>query len=209
MQLAPPLPTRIAGIDVPRDDVSGATWGWAVRSLPDYLLTHSVRSFCWGATIAAVEGLAFDPRILWTASLMHDLGLTRIPRNTMCFEVEGAEFARRFLERHGMPPEDADRAAIAIILHMQPGVTVTDGVEAVLLDRATGLDVRGDGYELVDAVRPEVLRLFPRRDFDRQFLAAITREVARRGDCQSERLLNRTGLAAWMRRSPWAETPGS
>ena len=103
MRPIPPVPGLIAGIDVPQDDVSVSTWGWAHRSLPDYLLTHSVRAFCWGATIAAGEGWTFDRQLLWTASLMHDVGLTRIPRNTMCFEVEGAEIARRFLEREGMP----------------------------------------------------------------------------------------------------------
>ena len=100
---------------------------------------------------------------------MHDVGLTRIPQNTMCFEVEGAEIARRFLERQGLPAEAADRAAIAIILHMQPGVTLEDGVEAVLLDRATALDVRGEGYELVDGVRSRVMAQFPRGAFDRLF----------------------------------------
>jgi hypothetical protein len=198
------IPSRIAGIPVPQDEISVATWRWAHRSLPDYLLTHSVRAYCWGAAIAAGEGWTFDPRILWTASLMHDLGLTRIPRNTMCFEVEGAEIARRFLEKHGLPAEVADRVAIAIILHMQPSVTLDDGVEAVLLDRATSLDVRGEGFTLVDAVRPRVMRDFPRRGFDRRFLAAIAREASARPNCQSARLLHRTGLADWMARSPWA-----
>ena len=55
----------------------------------------------------------------------------------MCFEVEGAELAQRLLERMGMPADEAERVAIAIILHMQPAVTLDDGVEAVLLDRAT------------------------------------------------------------------------
>ena len=86
----PPLPTRIAGIDVPQDAISAASWRWANRSLPRYLLNHSVRAYCWGAEIAAREEWAFDRQILWTASLMHDVGLTRIPRNTTCFEVEGA-----------------------------------------------------------------------------------------------------------------------
>ncbi len=131
-------------------------------------------------------------------------GLTRTARNTMCFEVEGAEIARRFLERQGLPADDADRVAIAIILHMQPSVTLHDGVEAVLLDRATSLDVRGDGYALVDRVRPSVMRDFPRRAFDRRFLDAIAREAAARPTCQSARLLHRTGLADWMARSPWA-----
>ena len=200
----PALPRRIADIAVPQDEVSAATWRWANRNLPDYLLTHSVRAYCWGAAIGAGEGWSFDRQVLWTASLLHDVGLTSIPRNTMCFEVEGAEFARRFLEREGLAPELADKAAIAIILHMQPSVTLEDGVESVLLDRSTGLDVRGDGFDLVDAVRPRVMRDFPRRAFDRHFLAAITREAAIRPTCQSARLLHTTGLARWMATSRWA-----
>jgi HD domain-containing protein len=204
MARVPPLPKQIADIVVPQDDVSAATWRWAYRALPEYLLAHSVRSYCWGAAVGAGEGWTFDRQILWIASLLHDLGLTRIPRNTMCFEVEGAEIARRFVQRRGLPVEAADRVAIAIILHMQPSVTLDDGVEAVLLDRATGLDVRGDGYELVDAVRPRVMQAFPRRTFDRHFLDAISREAASRPGCQSARLLHRTGLADWMAGSPWA-----
>ena len=206
MTSAPPLPRQIAGIAVPQDELSATTWAWAGGSLPDYLFTHSVRAYCWGAAIAAREGWAFDARILWTASLMHDLALRSIPRNTMCFEFEGAEFARRFLERHGMAAQDADRVATAIILHMAPGVTLDDGVESVLLDRSTGLDVRGDGYALVDAVRPGVVRDFPRRAFDRHFVDAVRREAASRPTCQSARLLNQNDLVGWMARSPWAGT---
>ena len=204
MRRLPPLPTAIAGVVVPQDDVSEAAWRWAHRSLPEYLLTHSVRAYCWGAAIGEGEGLSFDAPILWTASLMHDVGLTRIPRNTRCFEFEGGEIARRFLERHGVAADTAATVATAIVLHMAPNVTLDDGVEALLLDRATGLDVRGVAFDLVDGVRAGVMREFPRGAFDRLFLAAITREVARRQDCQSDRLLNTVGLAAWMARSPWA-----
>jgi hypothetical protein len=198
-----PLPRRIAGIAVPQDGVSADTWRWAHRSLPIYLLAHSVRSYCWGDAIAATEGWEFDRRILWTASLMHDVGLTRIPRNRTCFEVEGAGMARRFLARRGMPAAVADQVARAIVLHMQPSVTLDDGVESVLLDRATALDVRGVGHALVATVQTGVTRDFPRGDFDRRFLAAITREVSVRPTCQSARLLHRTGLAEWMAHSPW------
>ena len=204
MERVPTLPRRIAGIAIPQNEVSAATWRWAHQALPDYLLTHSVRAYCWGAVLAAGEGWRFDQQVLWTSSLMHDVGLTRIPRNATCFEVEGAEIARRFLVRHGLSKALADRAARAITLHMQPSVTLADGVESVLLDRATGLDVVGDGYELVDTVRPAVMAAFPRRAFDRLFLAAISREAAIRPGCQSARLVHQTGLADWMARSPWA-----
>lgn len=199
-----PLPTSIAGLPVPQDAVSAATWRWAQSNLPRYLLAHSVRSYCWGAQIAAWEGRTFDAPVLWAAALFHDVGLTRIPRNTMCFEVEGAEIARRFLERNGMPPEAADQAAIAIILHMQPGVTLSDGIEAVLLDRATAVDVRGVDLDIIERVRGGVVRRYPRGAFDRHFLRAIEREAALRPTCQSARLLNEVDLAGSMARSPWA-----
>ena len=199
-----PLPRSIAGIDIPRDAVSEATWRRAQRGLPRYLLAHSVRAYCWGAAIARSEGWTFDRRVLWTASLLHDLGLTTLPRNDDCFEVSGGAYARRFLTRAGLGADEAERVDRAIVLHMQPGVTLADGVESVLLDRATGLDVRGAEYELVDEVRDAVVRAFPRGAFDRHFLAAISREASARQTCQSARLLRTTGLAEWMERSPWA-----
>ena len=204
MSARPPLPSDIAGIRVPGDAVSAAVWTWANRSLPTYLFNHSVRSYCWGATIADREGWAFEPPILWAAALMHDFGLTRLSANTMCFEVEGAEIARRLLEGWGMPFSAADRVAIAIILHMQPSVTLDDGVEAVLLDRATSIDVRGDGYEEIESLAAAVAARYPRGAFDRRFLAAVTREAAARPACQSARLVHEKGLAAWMARSPWS-----
>jgi cyanamide hydratase family protein with HD domain len=204
MRTPPKLPRRIAGIDVPQDPVSRASWEWAHRRLPGYLLAHSVRVYCWGAEIAAGDDWRFDAEVFWSAALMHDVGLTRIARNTMCFEVEGAEIARRFLERHGMPASAADRVAVAIILHMRPSVTLDDGVEAVLLDRSTSLDVRGVDHGRVERVREDVVGAFPRGAFDRRFLAAIEREARARPTCQSARLLHETGLAGWMARSPWA-----
>jgi hypothetical protein len=185
--------------------VSQATWRWARSALPKYLLAHSVRSYGWGSAIADREGWTFDRRVLWTAALFHDLGLARLGSNTMCFEVEGAEIARRFLERHGMAPSEADRAAIAIILHMQPNVTLSDGVESVLLDRATAVDVRGVDLGSVDRVRTGVVRDYPRGAFDRLFMRAISREAAARPSCQSAAFVRRAHGSGWPARTPWSE----
>ena len=178
MRTVPALPARIGSIEVTEDAVSTATWDWAHRSLPRYLLAHSIRAYCWGATLGAAEGLDYEAPILWSASLMHDVGLTSIPRNSMCFEFQGASTAQRFLERQGMGVEAADRAAKAIELHMAPSVTIADGTESVLLDRATSIDVRGTDYELIGATRAAVMQAFPRGAFDRHFLAAI-RQIGR------------------------------
>jgi hypothetical protein len=197
----------VGGIEIPHDRVSDATWREATRSLPTYLLDHSVRSYCWGVAIAGAEGWSFDRRILWTAALLHDRGLTRIGRNEDCFEVSGGAFARGFVQRAGLSPDDAQRVDRAIVLHMQPNVTLADGVEAVLLDRATAIDVRGVEFHVIDGVRAGVIREHPRGAFDRHFLAAMQREAAVRAGCQSSRLV--VGLAERMARSPWSTGEGA
>jgi HD superfamily phosphodiesterase len=197
------LPRSIGGIAVPDDAVSRATWAWAQRRLPRYLLAHSVRSYCWGVTLARNDGLAFDAGILWSAALIHDVGLTQVPRNRICFEFQGGEIARRLLAGEGMAEDDAERAARAIELHMAPTVTMNDGAESVLLDRATGVDVRGTEFDAIDTVRDAVMRELPRGDFDRRFLAAIRREVAVRPGCQSERLLPKLEVEGRVAPSPW------
>ena len=197
------LPLRIGDAEVPQDRISAAAWAWAQRRLPAYLLAHSVRAYAWAIVLGLDEGLAVEPRILWPAALIHDVGLTRIVRNTRCFEYQGAAVARRFLAGQGMARSDAQRAARAIELHMALIVTPADGAESILLDRATGIDVRGSEFERISSARAGVMREYPRGDFDRHFLAAIGREVDARPGCQSERLLNRVGLAESMARSPW------
>ncbi len=189
---------------MPADPVSRTIWAWAHRVLPSYLLAHSVRSYCWGATLGDDEGIEFDRPILWAAALMHDVGLTRIGRNDTCFEFAGAARARRVLLRAGMPADHAERTARAIELHMAPGVTLDDGAEAVLLDRATGIDVRGAGIEAIGKVRDAITARLPRGDFDRRFLAAIRREVAIGPGCRSGELLERLEEPV---ASPWRGTP--
>lgn len=139
---------------------------------------------------------------------MHDVGLTRIERNTRCFEFEVAEVARRFLVGEGMARADAARVGLAIELHMASAVTLDDGAESVLLDRATGTDVGGGEFEKIAAVRDAVVRAYPRGAFDRYFLAAIRREVNARPGCQSDRLLNR-GFADRLTHSPWLDIGGA
>jgi HD superfamily phosphodiesterase len=186
-----PLPQTIGPFAIPQDKVSAATWYHAQRALPTYLFDHSVRAFCWGAALAAREGMAFEPAILWPAALLHDVGLTRIGRSWACFEYAGADIARRFVLREGMSPLDADTVARVIVLHMAPVVTEADGPEANLLDRATAVDVRGVAAGLVADVRGPIDAAFPRGAFDRRFRSALRREVAMRTDCQSAALLRR------------------
>jgi HD superfamily phosphodiesterase len=203
MIAVPELPRRIGEAAVPQDAISSATWTWAHRRLPGYVLAHSIRVYAWAVALGRGEHLPYEPPILWAASLMHDVGLTHIPRNTRCFEFQGAALARRFLVGEGMRKPDAERVGRAIELHMASVVTIADGVESVLLDRATGIDVRGVEIERIAKVRDAVVRTYPRGQFDRYFLAAIQREVAIRPGCQSQRLRLRLTAGDSSARSAW------
>ena len=200
-----PLPRRDrAASPCPQDEVSATTWHWAQRALPAYLLGHSVRAYCWGAAIAAGEGWTFDRQVLWTASLMHDYGLTRIRRNTMCFEVEGAEIARRFLERAGLDADAADRAAIAIILHMRPAVTLADGVEIRPARSRDGprRPRRRLSSSLTRSGRPSSRSFRAGRSIatscGRSSARSRSARAARASACSTT-----IELAGWMARSPW------
>lgn len=196
-------PHLIAGMAVPTDPVSSSAWISARRTLPQYLFRHSVRTYCWGVTIAEHEDWRFDRQVFWAASLLHDVGLMRIRRGTVCFEVESAEVATKIVSDAGMPQSQVDRVATAIVLHMQPSVTHDDGVEAVLLDRATAVDVTGSGYDIVASVARRVVDAFPRGRFDQLFVAALRREAELRPQCQSARLLHASDFVARIDASPW------
>ena len=51
----PELPHRIGDAAVPQDAVSNATWAWAHRRLPRYVLAHSVRGYAWAVTLGRHE----------------------------------------------------------------------------------------------------------------------------------------------------------
>jgi hypothetical protein len=71
--------------------------------------------------------LAHDARVLWTAALIHDVGLTRVGRTRVCFEFQGGRIARRLLVGEGMAEGDADRAARAIELHIARRASTCEG----------------------------------------------------------------------------------
>ena len=209
MKPVPALPRRIAGIAVPQDDVSAETWRWAHRSLPDYLLTHSVRSYAWGATIAAGEGWSFDRRVLWTASLTHDVGPHPDPAERDVLRGRG----RR--DRPAVPraARDAgDRGRSGRRRRRAPHAAVGHARRRRGIGAARPGDVARRPWRGLRARRRRPLGRDAtpshERDFDRRFLAAISREAALRPTCQSARLLHRTGLADWMARSSWAANAG-
>ena len=81
-----------------------------------------MRTYLWGAMLAQVNDIKFDEELFFTASVLHDLGLTSThlcqDASCSCFAVEGARAARRFVSTHAWSNQRSDQLAEAISLHL-------------------------------------------------------------------------------------------
>jgi hypothetical protein len=136
--------SKLAGIEVPDSKLAREITELVRDTESALLFHHSSRVYYWGALAGKRRGLRFDPELLYTGAMFHDMGLTHQHSSTdERFEVDSANAARAFLRSHG------------IAQHMHPVVAlVTAGVE---------MDVLGINYAgYSDAEREAVVRAHPR-----------------------------------------------
>jgi HD superfamily phosphodiesterase len=89
----------------------------------ELLFNHSSGVYLFGALAGEHRGLKFNPELLYTGAMFHDMGLTETHSSAdERFEVDGANAARDFLNRHGITQADIDTVWAAIALHTTPGV---------------------------------------------------------------------------------------
>jgi HD domain len=151
---------------------------------PDFLANHCLRSHAWSVALAVDEDVHFDAELLYVAALLHDLGLVDRFDTGRCFEDDSAAAAADLAAADGWPAERREALAEAIRLHVAVEVALEDGPEAYLLWHATGLDVTGHRYgDLMPAVVAEILDIYPRLDFKRQFSDLIAAQAAAKPGC--------------------------
>src|SRR5258706_16390237 len=86
------------------------------------LFHHSSRVYYFGALAGKHRGLKFDPELLYTGAMFHDMGLTHQHSSAHeRFEVDGANAPRHFLKARGIPQADVDTVWTSIPLHTTPG----------------------------------------------------------------------------------------
>ncbi|BBD97028.1 HD domain-containing protein [Sphingobium amiense] len=130
----------------------------------DLLFHHSTRVYFWGSLAGKRKGLIFDPELLYTGAMFHDIGLTERYRDSeFRFEVDGANAARDFLERHGLSERDIEKVWTAIALHTTPGIPEHMHPEIALVTAGVEMDVLGLAYDQVpDQQRDAVVQAHPR-----------------------------------------------
>jgi HD domain len=130
----------------------------------ELLFNHSSRVYLFGALAGERRGLKFDPELLYTGAMFHDMGLTKAHSSAdERFEVDGANAARDFLKRQGITQADIDTVWTAIALHTTPGIPMHMHPVVALVTAGVEMDVLGLTYrEYPDAEREAVVKAFPR-----------------------------------------------
>jgi hypothetical protein len=130
------------------------------------LFNHSSRVYHWGALAGRRRGLKFDAELLYAGAMFHDMGL--MPKHSSAeerFEVDGANVARDFLNRHGISPAEIDLVWTAIALHTTPGIPQHMHPVVALVTAGVEMDVLGIGYDnYSDADRAAVVGAHPRSE---------------------------------------------
>jgi HD superfamily phosphodiesterase len=156
--------TDPAGIRIPDSKLAREITELVRDTESPLLFHHSSRVYYWGALAGQRRGLRFDPELLYTGAMFHDMGLTqRYSSKTERFEVDGANAARGFLRSHGIALQDIDTVWTAIALHTTPGIPQHMHPVVALVTAGVEMDVLGLAYsEYSDAEREAVVHAHPR-----------------------------------------------
>src|ERR1700724_2580623 len=118
-----PMTKTIEGINIPDSQLAREVTELVRDTESALLFHHSSRVYYFGALAGKHRGLKFDPELLYTGAMFHDMGLTHQHSSAHeRFEVDGANAASDFLRRHGIAQQDIDIVWTAIALHTTPGI---------------------------------------------------------------------------------------
>ena len=204
-------PARLRHVDVqairlPDSRVAVQASEMASALSEPWLFNHCMRTYLWGAMLAQVNDIKFDEELFFTASVLHDLGLTSThlcqDASCSCFAVEGARAARRFVSTHGWSNQRSDQLAEAISLHLNVRVVLQQGTEAHLLHAGAALDVIGALARQLDAdAVSHVLGAYPKLSFKNDMAEAMKDQARARPTSRAAFLVG-LGFIGLLRAAP-------
>ena len=156
--------SSLAGVAIPDSKLAREVTELVRDTEPALLFHHSSRVYYWGSLTGKRRGLRFDPELLYSGAMFHDMGLTPAHASAdQRFEVDGANAARDFLRSHGIPERDLETVWTAIALHTTPGIPQHMHPVISLVTAGVEMDVLGIAFsDFADAERDAVIRAHPR-----------------------------------------------
>jgi hypothetical protein len=156
----------LQGVRIPDSKLAHEVTQFIRDTQSDLLFHHSVRVYFWGAMTGNRKRKIFDPELLYSACMFHDVGLTeQYGDSQLRFEVDGANAAADFLRSRGIAPRQIEIVWNAVALHTTPGIPEFMRPEIALVQAGAGMDVVGRGFEeFSPAEREAVVAAYPREE---------------------------------------------
>jgi len=180
------LPGEVAGIRLPDSPLTVAAVDLGRAACPAFLFNHCIRTFLFGALLAARDRVTYDQEMIFVAAALHDLGLTRPYASAdQPFEVDGADAAKAFLASQGVTDARAELVWNAIALHTSVLVE-HQSPQVGLVGDGAGADVFGSQLGTLPAQRVRaVVDAFPRLSFSTEFRDLLVDHCHRKPFSQS------------------------
>jgi HD domain len=171
--------TTIAGVAIPDSALAHEATEFVRDAGTQLLFDHSRRAFLWAALRAEQLSVGYDPELLYVGTMFHDVGLLAGQRSAHeRFEIDGANAARAFLERHGLPEEQVMTVWTSIALHTTRQVPEYMQPEVRLVALGVQYDLYGSPFDaLTPEQRDRVLAVHPRTDFKSGIIEALVEGI--------------------------------
>src|SRR3954471_17164549 len=171
-----PTASTVAGIPIPDSALAREATDFVQDVSTQLLFDHSRRVFLWASLQGEKHGLDYDPELLYVGAMFHDVGLVEGHRSEHeRFEIDGANAARAFLERHGLPEARVMTVWESIALHTTPEIPRYKQPEVRLVTLGVEYDVLGLHFDELSAhERESVLAAHPRTGFKHGIVAAFS-----------------------------------
>jgi putative nucleotidyltransferase with HDIG domain len=171
--------TSIAGIAIPDSGLAREATEFLRDTSTRLLFDHSRRVFLWASLQAEQLGLEYDAELLYVGAMFHDVGLLEGHRSKHeRHEIDGANAARAFLERHCLPEEQVITVWKSIALHTTRQVPNYLEPEVRLVALGVQYDVLGSHFDTLTAEqRDAVVGLHPRTGFKTGMIEALSAGV--------------------------------
>jgi hypothetical protein len=168
--------TNIAGVPIPDSALARDATEFVQDASTQLLFDHSRRVFLWAALQGEKLGLDYDAELLYVGAMFHDIGLVEGHRSEHeRFEIDGANAARGFLERYGLPEELVMTVWASIALHTTPEIPRYMQPEVRLVTLGVEYDVLGLHFDALSAEQREaVLGVHPRTGFKTGIVEAFS-----------------------------------
>jgi hypothetical protein len=168
--------TTIAGVQIPDSTLAFEATEFVQDISSQLLFNHSRRVFLWASLQGEKLGLQPDPELLYVGAMFHDVGLVEGHRSEHeRFEIDGANAARAFLERHGLPEDRVMTVWESIALHTTPEIPRYKQPEVRLVTLGVEYDVLGLHFdEISPAEREAVVAAHPRTGFKTGIIEAFS-----------------------------------